>query len=872
MRLLFLILLVLLNLTFTNAQAKYVPQEFIVQLAPGAELRAVLQDFAEVEGVASRMRLQKKLVPSSNIHLLHYDHTEISEETLLQALKHHPLILFAQQNHYVEMRSTLPNDPSFSSQWQHLNTGQLGGTVDMDMNSDLAWDLSTGGQTALGDTIVVAILDNGCELTHPDLAANIWYNYAEIPNNNIDDDQNGYVDDFKGWSTNFNDDNVDQNGGGIQHGTEIAGLIGAVGDNNLGVAGVNWTVKMMIIRNDFNTTEANVIAAYNYALQARRRYNQTNGQEGAFVVATNASWGIDNGQPANSPIWCAFYDTLGQAGILSSGATTNNFTNVDIAGDLPTTCPSDFLIGVTGHNRFGSLSGGYGSTHIDIGAPTGSVSTTSNNNNYTGFGGTSAAAPQVAAAIALAYAGACPDFISLARVQPQQAALAVRQALLNGHSPTGGLVGFTATGGRLNLDGMLQALPCPVDSCFAPQAIQIDQVSDSSIALSWIAASDSTWLYWRVFGSSLWQDSLLSPSNSANISNLLACQNYEIQLRAICDGVLGSSNSISVATLGCCERPTALQLDTASTNSGSFSWQAAIDQDSFLLRWQVYGDSLWDSLWVQGNSSSISGLSTCTYYKVQVQALCSDSLSPFSSPLVFATASCPNCANPNYCEMIASNSSADWIESFEIGGELFSSGNNGGYYFYDASNIQLSPESTIPFQIHQGNAFLEKIRIWIDINRDGDFSDAHELIYEGTLNFTSSLQDSISLPFIWPGQTRMRVALRWNNYPNLCEAYQNGEVEDYCVNILPPTAISNTQEEAPRLYPNPNDGSFFLDLKQADQLEVYNNLGQLVYQKIISEPLAAPHHLVLDPSLSAGIYYLHVQYQNKVYRQKFFKY
>jgi serine protease len=869
--LIFLFAFLLFNGHSLAQNSAYVPQQFIVQLMPKVELRPLMQELSSFEGEQSRIQIVKQLVPGMEIYLLKYENTNIEQSELLEYLRQHPLILFAQNNHYVQLRSTIPNDPSFSNQWQHLNSGQSGGTLNIDMDSDLAWDLTTGGYTATGDTIVVAIIDNGCEINHPDLDANIWYNQAEIPNNNIDDDNNGYIDDYKGWNTNLNNDDVDLNGGGSQHGTEVAGLIGAEGNNNLGVAGVNWTVKLMIIRNDFNTTEANVLISYGYALQARRRYNQSNGQAGAFVVATNASWGIDYGQPASAPIWCAFYDSLGAEGILNVGATTNNSEDVDIVGDLPTTCPSDFMIGVTGHNRFGSLSGGYGDTHIDIAAATGSVTTTSNNSTYNGFGGTSAAAPQVAGAIALAYAGACADFMQLARLQPDQAALQVRQAILNGHSPTGGLVGFTAVGGRLNLDGMLQNLPCPTDSCFAVQNLQQINSTDSSLELSWQTTSDTVFYRWRMLGDTAWQGGLYTSTVNAIIPNLASCSSYEIEVFAICDSSWSAEASLIATTLGCCEQPTGLQLQAATENQASLNWLQPLGVDSFLMRWQVYNDSVWDSLSVQGSMYSLSNLQPCTYYKVQIKSLCNDTVSAFSAPIIFSTNGCPACGVSGYCDMRGTNSSADWIERFKIGGEEFVSGNDGGYVRYDSTNIQLNTELKIPFEIEQGNAFLEKVRIWMDVNRDGDFNDNNELLYDGEINFSSTLQDSLILPFIWPGRTKMRVAMRWNTSPTLCESFQNGEVEDYCVNILPPlTVLESANDLKLKLYPNPNDGSFYLEADVEGQVEIHNSLGQLIYQQQILN-VGNRHRIELPSNLNQGVFYLSFRTDNQIQTLKFFK-
>src|SRR5690606_36199811 len=144
--------------------------------------------------------------------------------------------------------------------------------------------------------------------------------YHEIPNNGIDDDGNGYVDDFLGWDADAADDDITGGTFGGGHGTPVAGIVGAKGNNGIGVTGVNWNVKLMIVVGGGN--EAQAIAAYSYPLSLRKLYNQTGGQRGAFVVSTNASWGIDFTQASTAPLWCAMYDTLGAYGILNAGATT----------------------------------------------------------------------------------------------------------------------------------------------------------------------------------------------------------------------------------------------------------------------------------------------------------------------------------------------------------------------------------------------------------------------------------------------------------------------------------------------------------------------------------------------------------------------
>ena len=296
------------------------------------------------------------------------------------------------------------------------------------------------------------MIDGGLDWTHEDL--NCWENRHEIPNNSIDDDGNGYVDDYRGWNAYNHNGYV----GSHYHGTHVSGIVGAVGNNEKGVCGVNWNVKVMPIAGS-SGDESIVVEAYAYALEMRARYNETQGEEGAFIVATNSSFGVDYGDPNDYPIWCAMYDEMGDVGILSCGAGPNMNVNVDVVGDVPSACPGNYLIGITNttssDEKYGSA--GYGVNNIDIGAPGTSIYSTLPNNNYGNMTGTSMATPQVAGTIALMYAALPEEMMQDCKDDPAHFSLIMKYHLLNGADHLLSLDGLVASGRRLNAYGAIES-------------------------------------------------------------------------------------------------------------------------------------------------------------------------------------------------------------------------------------------------------------------------------------------------------------------------------------------------------------------------------------------------------------------------------
>jgi hypothetical protein len=225
------------------------------------------------------------------------------------------------------------------------------------------------------------------------------------------------------------------------------------------VTGVNWGVKIMPVMGS-DGTEAQVVEAYTYVFDARKLYNTTNGAQGAFVVSTNSSFGVDMGQPSQYPLWCAMYDSMGVVGILSAAATANQNWDIDQVGDIPTACSSIFMLAVTNttRNDVKTTSAGYGAQTIDLGAPGTQVESTIPGNNYGSLSGTSMASPHVAGAVALMYAAGCSQMITDYKAHPDSIAILMRNYLLSSVDPNTSLQGICTSNGRLNLYNALLAV------------------------------------------------------------------------------------------------------------------------------------------------------------------------------------------------------------------------------------------------------------------------------------------------------------------------------------------------------------------------------------------------------------------------------
>jgi subtilisin family serine protease len=370
-----------------------------------------------------------------------------------QRLASHPGIAYAEPNYLYSIDAT-PLDPRYDELWGLNNTGQTGGTADADIDAPEAWDIATGT-----DEIVVGVIDTGIDYNHEDLRDNVWVNPVECPavtvgsciSDGVDDDGNGYVDDFYGWDF-INDDNdpFDDNG----HGTHTSGTIGAVGNNGIGVAGVNWNVDIMGLKflgsGGGGSTE-DAIEAVNYSTMMRNLYATSGGTAGANIRLTSNSWGGGGFSQALMDAIAA----SGAADMLFVASAGNGNTDADVNPSYPAAYDLDNIISVaaTDHNDDRASFSNWGATSVDLAAPGVSVLSTTPGDTYSSFNGTSMAAPHVAGAAALAWG-----------VAPAEPYTGIRDAIYHSVDPIAsmdasqGSTTSVATGGRLNAFGMLQQL------------------------------------------------------------------------------------------------------------------------------------------------------------------------------------------------------------------------------------------------------------------------------------------------------------------------------------------------------------------------------------------------------------------------------
>jgi thermitase len=315
-----------------------------------------------------------------------------------------------------------PNDPLLGEQWGLLNTGQRGGRNEADISAFPAWDKTKGSRK-----VVVAVLDSGVDYTHPDLAGNMWHRPADLEM--YFDDELGTIDDAEGFSAvEYERDPMDENG----HGTHCAGIVGAEGDNNLGIVGVNWQVEIMPLkfmgRGGFGSTK-DAIAAINYVI-ARKK-------DGVNVRVISASWGSQQRSKALEDV----IRKAGESDILFVAAAGNDGADADRRPHYPSGYKLPNVMSVAALDRHDKLAGfsNYGAKGVHVAAPGKEILSTWLGGKYEEHSGTSMATPFVAGVAGL-----------ILSVEPNLSVKELRDRLINTVDKLDSLKGKVVSGGRVN--------------------------------------------------------------------------------------------------------------------------------------------------------------------------------------------------------------------------------------------------------------------------------------------------------------------------------------------------------------------------------------------------------------------------------------
>lgn len=422
----------------SQSSAPYVPGEVIVKYKDGTVAALAAEGTGPVALKALGAEVATDFSAEGLDNLQALDITgPISVKEAIAELENSPYVAYAEPNYIISLSLpetdpagsdeagdfsalAFPNDPKFADQWGLSNTGQTGGVSGADIKALKGWEIAKGS-----DTIVVAVLDTGVDYTHPDLAGNIWVNPGEIPNNGIDDDGNGYVDDVYGYDFINNDnDPMDDNG----HGTHCAGIIGAIGNNGIGVAGVTWKVKIMPLKFLRADGTGDTAASLNAIAYARRM--------GADIIS--CSWG---GKAKSQ----ALGDAIASTNALFPCAAGNEGSDNDKTPHYPSGFDLPQIISVAASDAKDGIPAfsNYGATKVDVAAPGDwimSTYPTSLGHQYVKMKGTSMATPYVSGLAAL-----------LLAKEPSLTPAKLKARIMDTVDKLPAFAGKTVSGGRINV-------------------------------------------------------------------------------------------------------------------------------------------------------------------------------------------------------------------------------------------------------------------------------------------------------------------------------------------------------------------------------------------------------------------------------------
>lgn len=430
----------------------YADDRIVVKLKAGTESNSdadvMAEEIVRAPGVRAEVLTTRR---HDGVRLIHLNRG-LSVEDAVRRAKEDPRVEYAEPDYFVYAMDTVPNDPFFNQMWGLSNGGCLfcdpsQQTANIDATN--AWDITTGS-----DDVVAAVLDTGVQLQHEDLSANAWVNPVEIAGNGLDDDGNGFADDVNGWNFFDGNNSTFVNSSQDFHGTHVAGSIGAVGNNGIGVTGVAWHVKIMSLKFLGGTqgkgSTSNAVRGIYYAIDMRNR--------GVNVRVINASWGGGNESQA---LRQAISDA-NNAGILFVCAAGNAGNNIDDDPDFPAAYSIDLpnAISVAALNQSGSLASfsNFGHNSVSVAAPGVSIFSTYPG-TYAALNGTSMSTPYVSGIAVLLWSH-----------EPSLTPAEVKQRIVDTSQPLPPLVSMLARSGRASAyDALINRIPPPQ----APEVISV---------------------------------------------------------------------------------------------------------------------------------------------------------------------------------------------------------------------------------------------------------------------------------------------------------------------------------------------------------------------------------------------------------------
>ena len=418
-----------------QSESKVVPNELLIKFKTGVDENRKSLVLGKISGRHKEKIFTDAMVKNGDKQGLALVSMPGNVDQAIAKIRSHADVEYVEPN-YIYTNQAVPNDPFYSYEW-----GMFGPrTSPANSNGSQAAVTWAGGHIG-SPSVYVGIIDSGYMYYHDDLAANAGTNPGEIADDGIDNDGNGYIDDVYGWDFNSNGNTV-FNGIEDQHGTLVAGIIGAVGGNGIGIAGVCWNVKFLNAKfvGPQGGTLANAIKAIDYFTNLKL--------SGVNIVATNNSWsGGGYSQALKDAI-----ERANSANILFIAAAGNNGMNTEITPVYPSCYPNSNIISVASTNSVGALSyfSNYAESNIHICAPGESIASCipaldANGNIFSWYGissGTSMAAPFVTGAAAL-----------FASKHPNMKASQIKEAILDARTEVHALEAKCSAQGRLNLSG-----------------------------------------------------------------------------------------------------------------------------------------------------------------------------------------------------------------------------------------------------------------------------------------------------------------------------------------------------------------------------------------------------------------------------------